>query len=98
MYADSKYHNFQLDEWVDGHAKWDPAIIRRPEGKRAWVRLPIRWTVERSFAWLGRCRRLSKVREKSVLSSESFIRLAMIHRLEFSGVDPEFRSQRPVAA
>ncbi len=41
--------------------------------------LPIRWTVERTFAWLGKCRRLSKDREKSVLSSETFVRLAMIH-------------------
>jgi len=43
-----------------------------------------------------------KDREKSVLSSESFIKLAMIQlmlqRLEPSGVDPEFRYPRPVAA
>src|SRR5262245_33500491 len=102
MYADSKYHNFRLYEWVAGHAKWDLEIIRRPEGQRGWVRLPIRWTVERTFAWLGRCRRRSKDREKSVLASESFVKLAMIqlmlHRLEPSGVDPEFRYPRPVAA
>src|SRR5262249_14785042 len=90
VYAYPKSPNFRLDEWFDGHAKWDPQIIRRPEGKRGWVRLPIRWTVERTFPWLGRCWRMSKVREKSVLSSESFIRLAMIHRLEPSGVDPKF--------
>ena len=40
----------------------------------------------RTFARLGRCRRLSKDREKSTLSSGSFIKLAMIqlmlHRLE----------------
>ena len=29
------------------------------------MKLPIRWTVERTFAWLGRCRRLSMDREKS---------------------------------
>jgi putative transposase len=95
MYADAKYHNFRLYEWAAGHAKWGLEIVRRPEGKRGWVRLPIRWTVERTFAWLGRCRRLSKDREKSVLSSESFIRLAMIqlmlHRLRPSGADTEFR-------
>jgi putative transposase len=73
MDADNKYHNFKLDEWVAEHARWDLEIIRRPEGERTWVRLPIRWTVERTFAWLGRCRRLSKDREKNVLSSESFI-------------------------
>jgi putative transposase len=102
MYADNKYHNFKLYEWVEEHAKWDLEIVRRPEGKRGWVQLPIRWTVERTFAWLGRCRRLSKDREKSVLSSESFIKLAMIqlmlHRLEPSEVDAEFRYPRPVAA
>src|SRR5262249_48502792 len=102
MCADTKYHNFRLYGWVDGNAKWDLRIIRRPEDKRGWVKLPIRWTVERTFAWLGRCRRLSKDREKSVSSSESFIKLAMIqlmlHRLEPSDVDPEFRYPRPVAA
>jgi len=81
MYADSKYHNYKLYEWVEANARWDLAIIRRPEGSEGWVTLPIRWTVERTFAWLGRCRRLSKDREKSVRSSEAFIKLAMIHRM-----------------
>jgi transposase len=94
MYADSKYHNFRLYEWVDAQAEWELTIIRRPEGERGWAKLPIRWTVERTFAWLGRCRRLSKDREKSILSSESLIKLAMtqlmLHRLRPSKVDPEF--------
>jgi putative transposase len=94
MYADTKYHNFDLYEWVEANARYEMTIIRRPEGKKGWVKLPIRWTVERTFAWLGRCRRLSKDREKSVLSSESFIKLAMIqlmlNRLEPDGTDAEF--------
>ena len=100
MYADSKYHNFALYQWVEENARWDLSIVRRPEGSEGWVRLPIRWTVERTFAWLGKCRRLSKDREKSTLSSESFIKLAMIHlmlnRLEPKGTDAEFR-YRPAA-
>ncbi len=95
MYADAKYHNFALYKWVEANAAWDLSIVRRPEGSEGWVRLPIRWTVERTFAWLGRCRRLSKDREKSVLSSESFIKLAMIqmmvHRLRPSKADAEFQ-------
>jgi len=94
MYADSKYHNFKLYEWVEENVAWDLSIVRRPEGQRGWVKLPIRWTVERTFAWLGNCRRLSKDREKSVLSSESFIKLAMIqlmfHRLRPSHTEHEF--------
>jgi transposase len=94
MFADGKYHNFTLYEWVEFNAKWKLEIVRRPEGSKGWVLLPIRWTVERTFAWLGRCRRLSKDRERSVESSESFIKLAMIqlmlNRLAPSGRDAEF--------
>jgi transposase len=79
MFADSKYHNHALYRWVAGNARWKLVIVRRPEGAEGWVRLPVRWTVERTFAWLGKCRRLSKDRERSVLSSEAFIKLAMIH-------------------
>jgi putative transposase len=94
MYADSKYHNHALYGWVQGNAHWKVHVVRRPEGSKGWVKLPIRWTVERTFAWLGKCRRLSKDREKSVLSSEAFIKLAMTHlmlnRLEPKDAGPEF--------
>src|SRR4051812_39504667 len=95
MFADNKYHNHALYEWVQGNAEWKVVVVRRPEGKKGWVKLPIRWTVERTFAWLGRCRRLSKDRERSVLSSEAFVKLALIqlilHRLVPDGTDAEFR-------
>src|SRR5665811_606374 len=94
MYADNKYHNFTLYEWVEKQARWELTIVRRPKGAQGWVALPIRWTVERTFVWLGKCRRLSKDRERSVLSSEAFVRLAMIHlmlnRLEPKEADAEF--------
>jgi putative transposase len=79
IFADSKYHNHALYRWVADNARWQLVIVRRPEGAEGWVRLPIRWTVERTFAWLGKCRRLSKDRERSVRSSEALIKLAMIH-------------------
>src|ERR1019366_2579195 len=79
MFADTKYHNFALYEWVQDNARWDLCIVRRPDDAEGWVKLPIRWTVERTFAWLGKCRRLSKDRERSVRSSEAFVKLAMIH-------------------
>jgi putative transposase len=94
MYADHKYHNYALYEWVETHADWDLVIVRKPAGSEGWVKLPIRWTVERTFAWLTRCRRLSLDREKSVRSSEAFVKLAMIqlmlNRLEPKGMEAEF--------
>lgn len=95
MFADSKYHNHTLYAWVEEHADWDLDIVRRPSGAKGWVKLPIRWTVERTFAWLGRCRRLTKDREKSVRSSETFVKLGMIsmmlNRLEPTSRDAEFQ-------
>src|SRR5258708_2238569 len=98
MFADTKYHNFVLYEWVEENASWKLNIVRRPEGAEGWVKLPIRWTVERTFAWLGKCRRLSKDRERSVLSSEAFIKLAMIRlmldRLQPKGNEADFHYRR----
>ena len=95
VFADSKYHNYALYEWVEENADWGLVIVRRPEGETGWVDLPLRWTVERTFAWLGKCRRLSKDRERSVLSAEAFVKLAMIHlmlnRLEPKETEAVFR-------
>jgi len=95
MFADGKYHNHALYQWVEEHARWDLVIVRRPDGAKGWVKLPIRWTVERTFAWVGQCRRLTKDREKTVASSEAFVKLAMIHlmlnRLEPKHADAEFQ-------
>src|SRR5438128_3102056 len=93
MFADSKYHNYALYEWVEDNARWELVIVRRPDGAKGWVKLPLRWTVERTFAWLGKCRRLTKDREKSVRSSEAFIKLAMIH-LMLNRLDPNHSEAR----
>ena len=79
VYADNKYHNHALYGWVAENGWYELEIVRRPKGSAGWVKLPIRWTVERTFAWLNQCRRLSVDREKSTRSAEAMIRLAMIH-------------------
>ena len=54
------------------------AVACRPPGRPAGFRvLPRRWVVERTFAWLGRNRRLSKDYERLCETTETWIYLAM---------------------
>ena len=39
MFADNKYHNFALYQWVEDNARWELSIVRRPEGSEGWVPL-----------------------------------------------------------
>jgi len=55
------------------------AIVKRPEGTRGFLFLPKRWIVERTFAWLGRYRRLSKDDESVTQTRATMLRVAMIH-------------------
>jgi putative transposase len=87
MFGDSKDHDDELYGWVGEDADYEMTVVDRPQGKEGWAKLPIRWAAERGFAWPGRCRRLTRDREKSVRSSGSMIRLAMI-RLMLDGLQP----------
>jgi putative transposase len=53
-------------------------VRSRPPGAKGFVLLKKRWIVERTFAWLGFNRRLSKDYERQVASSESRVRMAAI--------------------
>jgi putative transposase len=57
---------------------WALEIVQRPQGQKGFSVLPKRWIIERTFAWLGRNRRLSKDYERFPESSEAWIYLAMI--------------------
>lgn len=54
-------------------------VVAKPAGATTFTVLPKRWIVERTFAWLGRCRRLSKDYEALPATSEAWIHVAMIH-------------------
>jgi transposase len=53
-------------------------IIKRSDKAKGFEILPRRWVVERTFAWLGRCRRLARDWENLTRSALAFIRLASI--------------------
>lgn len=55
-------------------------IVRRPNNATGFVVIARRWVVERTFAWLGRCRRLAKDWEKSLSSSNAWLIIAAIRR------------------
>jgi len=80
LWADSAYQG-ELETWL--HNQWgiQLEIVARLEGQKGFVVQPRRWVVERTFAWLGRYRRLSKDYERCILSSEGMIYLASIHTM-----------------
>ncbi len=78
IWVDQGYKAHFVD-WAQGVRDWVVEVVARPAGATGFVLLPRRWVVERTFAWLGRCRRLSKDYEALPETSEAWIRLAMIH-------------------
>jgi putative transposase len=75
IWGDSKYHNHALETWLAKHRPgWTIEVKRPPKGAEGFVVVPKRWVVERSFAWLGRNRRLSKDYEKTTSSSAAMVK------------------------
>ena len=68
----------QLITWVHQFSGWVLPIVRRSEEHHFLV-LPRRCVVERTFAWLGRHRRLPKDYEALPAASEALIYIAMIY-------------------
>ena len=78
IWADGGYSGQPMIDWVWQLAGWIFQVIKRAEGAIGFVVLPRRWVVERTFAWLGRYRRLSKDCEQLPETSESMIYAAMV--------------------
>ncbi len=57
------------------------AIVKRSDTAKGFEVLPRRWVVERTFAWLGRCRRLAKDWERSIESATAWTLIASIRML-----------------
>jgi len=78
IFADGGYQGEATATAVALIGHWELEIVKRSDTAKGFVVLPKRWIVERTFGWLGRCRRLSKHFENLTSSALAFLRLAMI--------------------
>ena len=79
--ADGGYAGPKLRKALIGIGRWTIEIVKRSDAAKGFEVLPRRWVVERSFAWLGRCRRLAKDWEKSVESAKAWVLIAHVRRM-----------------
>jgi putative transposase len=76
IWVDGTYRG-RLLEWVILHCRFRLQPVLRRDDQKGFVILPRRWVVERTFAWITQCRRLSKDYEGLPQSSEAMIYIAM---------------------
>ena len=80
VWADQAY-NGDLGEWLRAVYGIELEVVERAPDRQGFTVLPRRWVVERTIAWLGRNRRLSKDYEHSAAAMESWCYLASISLL-----------------
>ncbi len=99
LWADQKYRNHSLNDWMGPNAWYVIEVVDRPKGSKTFEVIPWRWVVERTFAWLGRCRIHSRDYERHPASSEAQVQISMINlmlrRLTGEKYDAPFRYPRP---
>src|SRR5215207_2873187 len=98
IFADNKYNNKALDEWLRRtSAPYRLEISSKPSDQPKFVPLKVRWVVEQGIACLNRYRRLSKDYEYLTSSSENWVRISVIQRMvrrlkpDANNRDPEFK-------
>jgi len=79
IWTDGGYSGAPMINWVFDLAGWIFEIVKRSDDVKGFQLLPHRWIVERTFAWLGRYRRLRKDYEVLPQTSEAFIYAAMVN-------------------
>lgn len=79
IFADSAYGRKGLPAFVKSTLGFRIEVVKRSRDQAGFEVLPKRWIVERTFAWLGFCRRHSKDYERNPETSEALIQISMIH-------------------
>ena len=80
LFADGGYAGEKLEMALRDINGPTIEIVKRPDGVKGFVVIARRWVVERTFAWLGRCRRLAKDWEATIASSDAWLLVASIRR------------------
>jgi transposase len=81
VFADGGYAGPKLKSALQKIGKFTLEIVKRTDKAKGFQILPRRWVVERTFAWLGRCRRLAKDFERTIASAEAWVFIAHIRLL-----------------
>lgn len=81
LFADGGYAGDKLHDALAKLGSWTVEIIKRSDAAKGFQALPRRWVVERTFAWLGRCRRLAKDFETTIASAIAWVLVAHIRIL-----------------
>jgi putative transposase len=78
IFADRLYRGDKLLNAISDCGKWTIEIVTRSQNVGTFKAEPRRWVVERTFAWLGRNRRLAKDFEATIASAEAWIMIASV--------------------
>ena len=81
IFADRVYRGDKLLAALSATGPWTITIIQRPPGEKAFRLLPRRWVVERTFAWMGRNRRLARDLEGDPANHQAWVEVATLRML-----------------
>lgn len=78
IWADAAYAG-RLISWALSTGGWLLQVVRRNPDSHQFEVLHRRWVVERTLAWISRCRRLGKDYEELPETGETWVHIAMVH-------------------
>ena len=78
IWVDAGYAGAEFAIWVMQTYHWILRVVRRPQQVKGFVKLPVRWRVERTFGWLNWCRCFGKDYEVLPETHEAMVYAAMV--------------------